>query len=84
MQLPGRPIISGIDSVTSRVGRYKDTFFATPTQVINILEGVEWKEVYILATVDVVSLYTIITHQHGRFAVEHFLSKDTNVPALQQ
>lgn len=49
---PGRPIISGIDSVTARIGKYVDNFLqplvtATPaylrdtTRVINLLEGCE-------------------------------------------
>lgn len=79
---PGRPIISGIDSVTSRVGRYIDhflqplvipnRFLIDTTQVINALKLVEWKESCMLATADVSSLYTIIFHQHGHEAVEHF------------
>lgn len=51
---PGRPIISGIDSVTARIGRYVDDFLqplvtATPsylkdtTQVINLLGECEWR-----------------------------------------
>lgn len=73
---PGRPIISGIDSVTARIGKYIDKFLqplvtATPsylrdtTQVLNFLEQCGWREGFILATADVNSLYTIIYHTHG-------------------
>lgn len=47
-------------------------------QVINILQRIEWKDSYIFATADGASLYiyTIISHTHGREAVEHFLGRD--------
>lgn len=56
---PGRPIISGIGSITSRAGRYIDNYLQplvvnTPsylkdtTQVINILDEIEWKEMWLL------------------------------------
>lgn len=84
---PGRPIISGIDSITARIGRYVDEFLqplvtATPsylrdtTQVINLLADCGWREGCILATADVASLYTIISHQHGLAAVKFYLEQD--------
>lgn len=74
---PGRATISGIDLVTSRVGKHIDHFLQPlvikttsylrdSAQVINLFQHVEWKDTYILATADVSSLYTVITHQHGK------------------
>lgn len=92
---PGRPIISGIESVTARIGKYVDNFLQplvglTPsylkdtTQVINLLEGLEWRDGYILATADVASLYTIISHQQGFEAVNYYLDLDPTLPELQK
>lgn len=52
---PGRPIISGLESVTSRIGKYIDAFLQplvsqTPSflrdssQVLQILDTLVWKE----------------------------------------
>lgn len=86
----GRLIISRINSVTSRVGKYiyhflqhlviqTPLFLRDSTQVINTLNIVKWKDSYILATADVLSLYMIISHQHGREAVRHYLETDSLV-----
>lgn len=83
VHLPGRSIISGIGSVTSRVGKYIDyflqplvvkthSFLCDSMQVFNILRDIEWKDGYIFATVDVSSLYTIISHLYGREALSEF------------
>lgn len=92
---PGRPIISGINLVTSRVGKYIDHFLQplvtkTPSflknsmQVINSLKMVEWKDSHILATADVSSLYTIISHQHGWEALRHYLESDDLVSSQRE
>lgn len=91
---PGRPIISGIDSVTSRVGKYIDFFLqplvvGTPSylkdtkHVLNILREVEWKATYMLVTADVASLYTSISHSLGHEAVRHFLYRDSSISITQ-
>ena len=92
---PGRPIISGIDSVTARIGKYVDSFLqplvkSTPaflrdtTEVLNLLKEVQWKDGYILATADVASLYTVISHQHGLQAVDFYLQQESDIPPLQK
>lgn len=63
------PIISGLDSITSRIGKYIDGFLqplvsGTPSyikdsaQVIRRFESLEWRDGYIMATADVTFLYT--------------------------
>lgn len=42
--------------------------------MINLLQGINWKDTYIFATADVSSLYTVISHQHEREAVNHFFT----------
>lgn len=92
---PGRPIISGLDSVTSQIGKYIDGFLQslvsqTPSfikdssQVIQALGTMEWKESYIMATADVASLYTIISHSDGLEAVDMFLRRDTDLICPQR
>ena len=92
---PGRPIISGIDSITSRIGKYIDEFLQplvtqTPsylrdtTQVLNLLSETVWREGYIMATADVNSLYTIISHEQGLEAVRFYLQGDSSLGILQK
>lgn len=60
---PGRPIVSGIDSLTSRVGKYVDHFLqpaVTKTQVIKEIASLSVEDDVLLVTADVSSLYTII------------------------
>ena len=91
---PGRPIVSGIDSVTSRVGRYVD-FFLQPLvkgipsyvkdsrHIINLLSGLSPKSGMWMVTIDVTSLYTIIPHELGFEAVFLYLSRDSGLPDKQ-
>uniref|UniRef100_A0A8C5QSP0 Reverse transcriptase n=1 Tax=Leptobrachium leishanense TaxID=445787 RepID=A0A8C5QSP0_9ANUR len=83
---PGRPIVSGIGSISSRVSEYVDhllqpVVIQTPSYIkdtmsrLKELEKIIWKHDLILATCDVNSLYTIILHQLGCEAVEHFLKE---------
>ena len=91
---PGRPIVSGIDSVTSRVGKYIDfylqplvrnmpSFLKDTRQVINMLSVIEPPPGLWLVTADVTSLYTIIPHDLGLEAVTHFLERDSGLPSIQ-
>lgn len=92
---PWRPIVSGLDSVTSGIGKYIDGFLQplvsqTPSflrdsaQAIQLLSGMEWKDSYIMATVDVAFLYTIISHQDGFEAVDMFLKRDNKLLSTQR
>lgn len=87
---PCRPIVSGIDSVTSRVGRYID-FFLQPVvmkipsyikdsrHVINLLAEHTPRPGLWMVTADVTSLYTVIPHSLGLFDVEYFLRRDSSL-----
>lgn len=91
---PGRPIVSGVDSLTSRLGSYLD-FFLQPfvinldsyikdsAHIISTLQGMKVTTNTILATADVTSLYTMIPHEKGLEALEFFLQKSTDVGETQ-
>lgn len=71
---PRRPIVNGIESVSSRLGQYID-FFMNPLvcgtraflrdtkHIIQIIETLPCTSSSILVTADVGSLYTIIGHR---------------------
>lgn len=79
---PARPIVNGINSVTSRVGEYLDHFLQTSvdttkpylkdtTSFIQKIKNVSFSknaEMY-LVTADVASLYTIIQHDDALLAL---------------
>lgn len=67
-QPPGRPIVSGIDSVTSRVGRYKDfhlqplvqsvpSYLKDTGDTIRRMESINYQCDYLLVTADVIYIY---------------------------
>ena len=86
---PGRPIISGIGSLTEKMSGFVDSFLrpyvsSLPSyvrdssdfiQVIQALEAVNRDT--ILVTFDVESLYTNIPHQGGLEAIAYFLNQRT-------
>ncbi|XP_063306958.1 kinesin-like protein KIFC3 [Pelobates fuscus] len=89
---PGRPIISGINSVTSKLSEFIDfhlqkyaqaakSYLKDTKSLIQELESVEWKDGYMWATVDVTSLYTIIEHELGLQAVKKVVEADSELPA---
>ncbi|KAM8967064.1 collagen alpha-6(VI) chain [Pelodytes ibericus] len=91
---PGRPIISGIDSLTSNTSQYVDYFLQkyvplAPSyirdtkQILSILNDFQWSDEFLWATVDVTSLYTVIAHDKGISAVRNALSKDENMATEQ-
>lgn len=91
---PGRPIISGIDSITSRVGKYIDFFLQPPVRnmptylkdtkdVMKLLSNVSFQGDTIMATADVASLYTCIPHQRVIEAVHEYLKRDASLATLQ-
>lgn len=86
--------MSGIDSISSRVGKYIANFlqplvsripsFIKDTKhVINLLSNISPKEGLWMVTADVSSLYTIIPHHLGFQAVELFLIRDSGLPPAQ-
>lgn len=81
----GRPIVSGIGSLTENISAYVDHFIksavvALPSFVrdsidfIDKLKKFEVKSNILLATLDVQSLYTNIPHDGGISALKHFLA----------
>uniref|UniRef100_A0A8C5M9U5 Reverse transcriptase domain-containing protein n=1 Tax=Leptobrachium leishanense TaxID=445787 RepID=A0A8C5M9U5_9ANUR len=92
---PGRPIISGIDSISSRISEYIDKLLQPivaktkahlkdTLSIIKELEKITWKENYILVTSDVRSLYSNIPHENGIEAVEVHLEKENDIPSEQK
>ncbi|CAJ0950515.1 unnamed protein product, partial [Ranitomeya imitator] len=73
---PGCPIISGVKSIFNKMGIFLDKIFnpivkigksyiKDTTDFLNKLEGVKLDQAVILASFDVVSLYTSIDHERG-------------------
>lgn len=91
---PGHPIVSGIDSVTSRVGKHIDHYLQPLVQlipsyikdmrhVINVLSNLSPRRGLWLVTADVSSLYTIIPHRLGLEAVKLSLDRSSGLSRLQ-
>uniref|UniRef100_A0A8C5LSF6 Reverse transcriptase domain-containing protein n=1 Tax=Leptobrachium leishanense TaxID=445787 RepID=A0A8C5LSF6_9ANUR len=90
---PGRPIISGIDSLTCHLSHYIDGYLQPLVQktesylrdtnhLLEELAKVIWEDGLCMATVDVASLYTSIPHLKGVDEVTKCLVKDGSlVPA---
>ncbi|XP_078502402.1 uncharacterized protein LOC144756435 [Lissotriton helveticus] len=81
---PGRPIVSSIGSVTEHMSEFVDGFIKPlvvnlpsyvrdTTDILNKLQDFKWEDGMILATLDVVGLYTCIEMDKGIQALEHFL-----------
>ncbi|CAJ0946808.1 unnamed protein product [Ranitomeya imitator] len=81
---PGRPIISGINNLTANLSRYVDVHLQKCMQLIpaylkdtghtlEILKEIKWNKKYILGTLDIKSLYTVINQEKGCEAAEYFL-----------
>ncbi|XP_040212329.1 uncharacterized protein LOC120943214 [Rana temporaria] len=92
---PGRPIVNGIDSVSSRLGQYLDVFLQPlvcrlpaylrdTKQIIQILDTIPCTPNTILVTADVGSLYTIIDHEAALTSVRWALeSSDLSYDHVQ-
>lgn len=91
---PGRPIISGIDSLSSNLGCYIDhflqdivvelpSFVKDSGHVLEILSNYKWLPGYRWLSLDVASLYTSINHTFGLRAINHFLLKDDRMNSRQ-
>lgn len=92
---PGRPIISGINSLTSPLSKYIDIFLQKyvltldsylkdSAALILLLKDTVWLPTLKWATLDVSALYSNIPHYLGIKAVGRILSKDKNIPTPQQ
>ncbi|XP_053568388.1 uncharacterized protein LOC128657974 [Bombina bombina] len=90
---PGRPIVSGIGSITEKIGEYVDkhlrpflltlpSYVKDTTDLLKKLDGVVVGEKNILASLDVESLYSSIPHNVGLIAIKRFL--ETRGPAYME
>ena len=83
---PGRPIISGVDTITEPTSKYIDFHIKPLTQALpaylqdttHVLKKLgelssNYNPNYILVTMDVEALYTNIDHSEGLCALEHYL-----------
>ncbi|XP_044134272.1 uncharacterized protein LOC122926834 [Bufo gargarizans] len=91
---PGRPIISGINSLTANLSQYvdhqlqpivKDTkcYLKNTTQIIKILENLTIDHDCTLSTLDVQSLYTSIRHEQGLQALSSQMHKSGRFKSIQ-
>uniref|UniRef100_A0A8C5MP74 Reverse transcriptase domain-containing protein n=1 Tax=Leptobrachium leishanense TaxID=445787 RepID=A0A8C5MP74_9ANUR len=91
---PGRPIVSGIDSISSRLSEYIDkilqpyvnqttSHLKDTLNILQDLDKIQWKEHYILVTSDVSALYSNIPHVEGITAVKNILGKTNSLPPEQ-
>ena len=94
---PGRPIVNGIGSITSRLGEYLDVFLQQSVvntkaylkdtksllQYLQCIDLTGKEEVY-LVTADVSSLYTIIQHEDALLALNWALCKREDLPFNQK
>ncbi|XP_063781355.1 SCO-spondin-like [Pseudophryne corroboree] len=90
---PGRPIISGIGSLTSNLSFYVDSFLQPrvstlrshikdTTHFLQLLQNFVWKETYAFMTLDVQSLYTNIPHDLGCDAIAKRLQIDGDLTVM--
>lgn len=92
---PGRPIISGINSLTSRLGAYIDCFLqpiviTLPSHLkdtgdfLRVVQELQYSPDLWVVTADVCSLYTVIPLQEGLKACQYFLREQGKLPEQQQ
>ncbi|XP_073417913.1 uncharacterized protein [Dendrobates tinctorius] len=92
---PGRPIISGIDSLTSNLSFYIDrimqphvlqlpSFLKDSTQLINLTNNIPWKNSYVFISFDVSALYSNIDHQLGLSCFKKVLLTDSRLSDPQK
>ncbi|XP_075448371.1 calcium uptake protein 2, mitochondrial isoform X1 [Ascaphus truei] len=92
---PGRPIISGVGSMTSNLSQYIDyylqpyvinlkSYIRDTLHVIDSTSDIIWKDTFHWITCDVSSLYTCIDHTKGIQAINHFFELDTNLHPSQK
>lgn len=92
---PGRPIVANIGSVTSNLSTFVDHFirplaeglpsFTKDTgHVINIVESVTLgEEEVFLASFDINAMYTVIPHDGGLIALDHYLNDPSMYPSKE-
>lgn len=92
---PGRPIVSGIGSLTSRLGEYIDhylqplvtslpAYLRDTGHLLQILDQVENVDDCIIVTADVSSLYTIIPQSEALTSCRFYLDQDASLHVAQR
>ncbi|XP_075207972.1 uncharacterized protein LOC142312872 [Anomaloglossus baeobatrachus] len=92
---PGRPIISGIGSLTENLAAYIDqimrphvinlrSYLRDSTHLINTIKDVSWMDTYCFVTLDIAALYTNILHELGLECFRQFLEVDERLPIPQK
>uniref|UniRef100_A0A803JHQ6 Reverse transcriptase domain-containing protein n=1 Tax=Xenopus tropicalis TaxID=8364 RepID=A0A803JHQ6_XENTR len=92
---PGRPIISGIDSLTSNLSDFVDHFLQDlvvrqksyirdTRDLLNKISNIEWRDTYCWITCDVTSLYTNIPHKRGIDSIQQKLRMESDLPPAFQ
>ncbi|KAM4030047.1 LOW QUALITY PROTEIN: uncharacterized protein ACNLHF_022007 [Anomaloglossus baeobatrachus] len=92
---PGRPIISGIGSLTENLAAYVDqimrphvinlrSYLRDSTHLINTIKDVSWMDSYVFITLDIAALYTNIRHELGLECFRQFLEVDERLPIPQK
>uniref|UniRef100_A0A8C5PEB8 Reverse transcriptase domain-containing protein n=1 Tax=Leptobrachium leishanense TaxID=445787 RepID=A0A8C5PEB8_9ANUR len=91
---PGRPIVAGIESITSHLSEYVDivlqpivrTILSYLKDTLNMLQVIndnEWQKGDILVTCDVNALYSNIPHSLGLLKLEEEISKSNMISEEQ-
>ena len=84
---PGRPIVSGIGTITEKISCYVDetikdlsklvpSYVKDTTHFLNIIETITVQESDIMCTVDVSALYTNIPHDEGVNNLEEWMRRN--------
>lgn len=92
---PGRPIIAGMDSLTSGLSEYLDrqlqryvinlpAYLKDSGHLLNLLLDVQWEKDMVLVTLDVSALYSNIPNTKGVKIVGDFLVLDSLMPEAQK
>lgn len=95
MNPPGRPIVSGIESLMARLGEYKDlqlqplvrdtaTFLKDTKHILQLLSTYKLGANTVLTTADVSSLYTNIEHLGAIKAVRWAIKKSHNFESIHR
>ncbi|CAJ0964821.1 unnamed protein product [Ranitomeya imitator] len=84
--LKGRPIVSGVDSLTQNCGLYLEeilrpfviaipSYLRDTTDLLQKLEGLQLDGSFLLGSIDVEALYSSIPHEVGLRGVNYFLQQ---------
>lgn len=88
---PGRPIVAGMNGLSSGLSDFNDYFFQPLVKdlpayirdsgpVLDTLAKYKWQDNYLWMSLDVESLYTLIPHEGGLRVLQHFLAKHSSLP----